>query len=112
MRVPHVEDQYHPGFRAVIPRLVFVGIVEDDDLAFLPGMDLTADLERAVFRHDQRQMADDPGISDAAVRQQMGAWSKDREQDFGTMIAYPGQGQAIERGGGYRTTGAVVFATH
>src|ERR1700733_8817895 len=65
VRAPNVENQYDARLVAAIPSLVFIGIVEHDDLAFAPTMLFAADHEGAVVRDDQRQVGDEPGVRDA-----------------------------------------------
>src|SRR6185503_5974927 len=51
---PDIEQQNDPRFAAVVPGLMLDAVVEDQQLAFVPGPRLVADAQPAAVGHDQR----------------------------------------------------------
>src|SRR5699024_671760 len=58
VRIPAVDDQHHAGLVAVVPGLVLEGVVEGHAPARLPDVRFAAHAQRAIGRHDQRQVGD------------------------------------------------------
>src|SRR5512141_1374709 len=82
VRVPAIDDQHDARLLAAVPRLMLERVVERDALAFLPGVVLAADADRAVVRNDQRQMRDDARVRHAVMRQDVRAGRENGEADF------------------------------
>lgn len=71
MRLPDFEYENQSVLVASVPGFMFDGIVEREDLAFLPLHRALAHAEIAIWRNDQRQMADIANIEHAGVRRDM-----------------------------------------
>ncbi len=96
--------------RSAVPCLVLVGVVERDCLALAPGVRLAADHQRAILRDDERQVADDARVGDAAVRQDVRARRQHREHHLGRVAADAHERQRLERRRRARAERMVVVA--
>src|SRR5678815_2754048 len=112
VRIPDVDDQDDAGLLAAVPRFMFERVVEGDATAFLPGMVLAADTDRAVIRNDQRQVRDDARIRHAVMRQDVRSWREYREADLRRVRADAHQRQRFDNRRGARTARMVVVMAH
>jgi len=94
-----VEDQDEPRLRAVVPRRVQEGVVEDDASSLLLLHLLVPDLELAAAGHQQRQLASQLRIAVSMVRRDLGAGGE-RRVERGAELRHARNG--AERADGLR----------
>ncbi len=78
------------------------GVVEDPRLPLDPFARLVADTERAPFRDDERQVADEAGVDEAVVRGDVRAGTQHRKEDGGHAPRHARKRYAGERRKGAR----------
>ena len=66
--MPEVEEEDDAHVIAVVPDLVPVRVVEDEDLAFLPGSLVVTDLYVAAGRRDEDEVAPDALTTSCGTR--------------------------------------------
>src|SRR3546814_6130054 len=75
-------SQDHPLLVRLVPDLVFVGVVDHEDLARLPISNLVADPNAALFPlagHDKAEMGAEDALRHAGVRRDVVAGRQDRD---------------------------------
>ncbi len=93
---------------AAVPRFVLDRIVEQPRLALLPVAHFVADAERALPRHQQRQVTDQSRVHQAVVRRNVRAGLQQRKQDRRRAIRHARQRHVLQRLHGARTTRGIL----
>src|SRR5690242_20386228 len=73
-RLHEIDEQHHPRLVGMVPGLVLIGIVENNDLALAPMADLVLHPDRdlvARLGHDEAEMQSEHTIVGTAVRRQV-----------------------------------------
>ena len=92
--IPDVGEQDGACRWAAIPRFVLVGVVEGEALPDLPRDFIDPDqVQLAVVGNLESEVEDRARVRDAAVREDVGARSHDREADLGAVVAHVIEGQ-------------------
>ena len=82
-RFPEIEEQDHACIGSIVPNLVLVSVIENDNLTLPPAIDLVLDAYAeplARFGHDQSKVQPQDAVVRTTMRGQMFARFEDRER--------------------------------
>lgn len=88
LRVPHIHDEDQPERLGILPHLVLKGVVEDEHLAFFPGLGLVGTSDFAALLGDhQAQVHPEPAVRGSRVRPHVGSWVHDGILDLSSSAS-------------------------